>query len=320
MKKQLLYIVFLFSAVCGYAQNLVPNGGFEIQSSCPTTLDQLNLATGWSSYSETPDYFHTCGATGLTPPDAFAAYQFPYNGNAYAGFLTMVPGDTNYREIIGTQLTSPLQIGTTYYFSFFVNFTGVPNWTSLATNKIGLRFSTASYSYTNPTPINNFAHYYCTTILNDSVNWVQLKGSFIADSIYQYIAIGNFFDDANMLPSDTLGMPSCNNWQAYYFIDDVAVSTDSSVAFATNIEKHNTGKNLLLYPNPSSNLLHISCNDILKQIEVFDMVGNLRLKSSYTFKTPEYTLDVSSLNNGIYVLKMSYQNGTVQKQIIISKQ
>lgn len=123
-----------------------------------------------------------------------------------------------------------------------------------------------------------------------------------------------------MFPSDTIGMPNSNNWQAYYFIDDVALSNDSSIAFTTGIDKYNASKNISLYPNPSSNLLHITCNDIPKQIEVFDMIGNSQLKSNYTFKNSEYILDVSSLNNGIYILKMSYQNQIIQKQIVVSKQ
>jgi hypothetical protein len=205
MKKFFLLSSFISLSLLIKAQNLIYNGNFEIYDTCPTTLDKLRFATGWSSYSETPDYFNTCSPVGLAPPNAIAAYQFPYSGNAYAGILTMVPGDTNYREIIGTQLTSSLLIGTTYYFSFFINFAGTPNYTSLATSKAGLRFSTIPYSFTNPVPINNFTHYFCSTILNDTVNWVQLKGSYVADSAYQYVAIGNFFDDANMLQAVIIG-------------------------------------------------------------------------------------------------------------------
>lgn len=198
MKSLLLHIAFVFYAVVGYAQNLVSNGGFEVYSQCPTTLDQLNFAIGWSSYSESPDYYRTCGANGLPPPEnAGIGYQLPNNGNAHAGLITMLNG-LEYREIIGSQLTSTLQIGTTYYFSFFVNFAGIPNFTSLATNKVGLRLSTIPYSLSNPIPINNFAHYYSTTVLTDTINWVQLKGSFVADSLINILLLVIF-----------LMMPTC---------------------------------------------------------------------------------------------------------------
>ncbi len=189
----------------------------------------------------------------------------------------------------------------------------------MATDKIGLRFSTIPYSFANPCPINNSAHYYCPTILNDSLNWVQLKGSYVADSAYQYVAIGNFFDDVNMFSFDTLGMSNCNNWQAYYFLDNVAVSSDSNIAYATGVNEYDEFQWISLFPNPCANTLNIICNEIPKQIEVYDMLGDLCLKSNFSFKSSIYLLDTSELNSGIYIVKISVQKKIIQKKIVISK-
>lgn len=43
------------------AQNLVPNPSFEQISTCPSSLAQLQLATGWISI-ESPDLFSTCAS------------------------------------------------------------------------------------------------------------------------------------------------------------------------------------------------------------------------------------------------------------------
>lgn len=322
MKKTLIILfILVFNYTYKAQQNLVTNGDFEQYSACPTTLDQLNLATGWSSYSETPDYFNACSSVaGMATPNVAFGYQVPYGGNAYVGFIPYDISGTDYREIIGTQLISPLSIGNTYYFSFFLSFAGTPNYTSLACNKIGIRFSTVSYSFTNPIPIDNFSHYYITAIINDTLNWVQVKGSYVADSSYNYLAIGNFFNDANMLPSDTLGMANSNNYESYYYIDNVALSTDSTVAYATGVNQYDNPQIITVFPNPCNNLLHIRYNDIPKQVEVYDIFGNLHLKANYFLRDSEYMLDVSSLSNGLYIMKINIQNLIIQKQIVISKQ
>ena len=67
----------------------------------------------------------------------------------------------------------------------------------MASNKLGAKFSTVSYSYSNPIQINNFAHVYSDSVIKDTTSWTLIKGEFTADSAYQYISIGNFFDDIN---------------------------------------------------------------------------------------------------------------------------
>lgn len=99
--------------------------------------------------------------------------------------------------------------------------------TKYASNKIGVLFTNDEYeSLSNPAPLPaNFAHFYSNTIITDTLDWTIISGSFIADSAYKYIMIGNFFDNnqtAYLTVLDSL-LGECS----YYFIDDVCVSTDS---------------------------------------------------------------------------------------------
>jgi len=317
MIKKLIKVIIVLLINKTYSQtNLVPNPSFETYTSCPNSLDQMSKCQDWSSYRESPDYFNTCSSTGgITPPNCFAGYQQPQLGNAFAGFLTydITPFASNYREIIGAKLISSLNIGTKYYFSFFVNFGGEQAF-EFATNKIGLRFSTVSASTVNPFPIKNFAHYYCPIKITDSLNWTKLKGSFIADSVYDYIAFGNFFNDSN---TDTLSTGPYNQ-NSYYYIDNICLSTDSDFAYNVSINEFDKGKNILIYPNPTNGVLNIKCPDIPNEIELFDLVGKLQLKLDNATSS-NCILDISFLNNGIYFLKIKNKRQIIQERIIISK-
>ena len=55
------------------AQNLIPNGSFEINNGCPAQVGEVDKADGWVNWGVTPDYFHACANT-ITP-----AYGTPTN-------------------------------------------------------------------------------------------------------------------------------------------------------------------------------------------------------------------------------------------------
>lgn len=142
----------------------------------------------------------------------------PFNRGGYCGFYTYSAADTLMREFIGAELVSPLDSGQKYYISFKVSQAELVNCSS---NKIGVLFTT---SITNPFPVHkNFAHFYTDSIITDTSSWSLLSGSFLADSSYRYIIIGNFFNNTS---TDTImhGSFGCG---PYYYIDDICVSIDS---------------------------------------------------------------------------------------------
>ncbi|MEJ7610756.1 MAG: T9SS type A sorting domain-containing protein [Ferruginibacter sp.] len=215
--------------------NLVPNYSFETFSSCPNGEDQVQKATGWSKYSQnisTPDYYNACApSTGFGVPKNALCFQQAYgNGNAYMGVVTYASTIVNYREHIGIQLTQPLIIGQKYFISFNtvmaeLNFNG--SLVGMPSNNIGIRLSNIPYTPTSPAPIDNFVHLRSIDVINDSINWIHISGSIIANSAYQYLSIGNFFNDQN---TDTIhySCGSCTNAASYYLVDDICVSTDSA--------------------------------------------------------------------------------------------
>ncbi|MBL0103688.1 MAG: hypothetical protein IPP51_07995 [Bacteroidetes bacterium] len=198
MRYLFTFLLVFFSSLLAVAQtNLVPNPSFEDFITCPSAFDQLDRVTNWSSFGGSPDYINECanaGGSSVGVPQNTWGFQYAKDGKGYLFFGTYdiqsLPNNT--REYVGVQLTQPLTIGNRYFVSAFVS-RADSNYANGATNNIGFRFTDQSYSKLMPFVPDNFAQINCDTIIYDQQNWVQLFGSFVSDTAFQYLIIGNFF-------------------------------------------------------------------------------------------------------------------------------
>ena len=239
-----LLFISSFSSV---AQNMVPNPSFEAYEVCPYTIgfQQGNRPTYWRSWLNSPDYFHACAGsledidTLVSVPQNGWGYQYAWDGDAYVGTFCYWVAD-EYREYIGAPLLEPMEIGQTYSVSFRVSLAvnGSYFQSKGACNNIGVLFTMTSNMWeglTGPSlPFRNYAHVYSPEILTDSLAWTLVSGVFTADSAYQNIVLGNFFNNAL---TDTIGLPPWNGEVAYYFIDDVCVSRSIGGCAITGIDE-----------------------------------------------------------------------------------
>lgn len=85
-----------------------------------------------------------------------------------------------------------------------------------------------------------------------------------------------------------------------------------TVADALSTAENNSAE-FSIYPNPTDAELFIKTNAKIKTSEVFNTAGQVVLKNN------SKTLDLSSLSKGIYILKTTFENGTVKTQKIIKK-
>jgi hypothetical protein len=314
MKKYFVVFLFFVAQVCP-GQNLVNNWSFEDTVTCPDNISQIDRAVGWMSFSITPDYFNTCAPANapfpVSVPHNLVGDQLAHTGNAYAGFTAFSINGSSVREFVATQLIQNLIPQEKYFLSFWVStaFGYLLNqFPSMACNNIGAKFSTMAYSQATPQPVNNFAHILDTTIINDTTNWVKISGSFIADSAYAFLSIGNFYDN---LHTTFVTNGSFIN-QAYYYLDDVKLSTDSD--FVNNISEINSFYVIKLFPNPARDWIVIEGRNI-ESIEVFDLCGRMVLPKMAvsSFKTQ---VDISALSHGVYILKANTSTNTYINKFI----
>lgn len=194
MVKHLFLSFFIIFTVAVKAQNLVPNPSFEDTVSVPLG-GVIDDATGWINCGLTPDYYNPAfdsDGFGFGVPNCFyTGYQNALDGFSFAGLgLTQIPEQPG--EFIGVQLTQPLTIGTRYYVSGYIS---RADDFRCSTNNFCFRFFNSMYfSPGNPPAFDNFAQVGSTVINSDSLNWQFINGSFVADSAYQYLVMGNFFN------------------------------------------------------------------------------------------------------------------------------
>ncbi len=312
-------LLFLLMPFFGWSQNLVPNPSFEEYVECPVSLAELQTQTNWDSWQESPDYFCMCnnqtnGSVGV--PQNVLGYQSSISGDAYSGLATYYDVDLNVREYMAIQLLEPLVIGQTYYIFFYANQiegeTGtVPMELRCATNHIGLRFF-KDPSYNNTDNIfepDNFAHLDYSQVLADSDNWIKVEGWFIADDNYNWLAIGNFFDDAQ---TEILVQNEFGNCLGYYFIENVCVASDpGDCDYLVSNQELNAKPKINIFPNPTEDYFTIESTIIrLAHILVYNSLGELKLTESLTGKTKE--MDISSWSKGLYQIVIKDENNSIK--------
>ena len=202
--------------------------------------------------------------------------------------------DIEYREFFGLELLTPLQPGNEYYYEYKISKAqNTQGYGWVANNKIGIKLFNGSFSGDNPLPING-SQIYSNDIISDTTNWILIRGYFVPDSTYSQFSIGNHFDDFS---TDTIQVVSGGN-VAYYYIDDVCISLDSSKceeSFHTSIKKHSRSPSISFY---ESKLLVKQGYFKIRQITIVDMLGNQIFKTQ-NIKT-EYDLTYLNLKPSVY--------------------
>lgn len=227
-------IILLFLVSLSFrsaAQNLVSNPGFETYSALPTGAAQFNLATGWDNCNGggSSDYFHTMGTGIVQLPNCFIGTVFPNSGDACMGQAIYYNSPANFREYISSQLISPLVIGQTYNVSFYIT-NGITSGTygGGGIAEISACFSTQPLTQPGTDPIAVTPQVTYGTMFY-SYTWQLISMQFVADSAYQFFAIGNFSDDASTTYQQ---FDPCPNFGAYYFFDDVVVEIANAAPVA----------------------------------------------------------------------------------------
>lgn len=317
MKKTLSILAILIYNYAYSQTNLVPNSSFETYTACPTAVndlspDALQYLGNWFSGLATPDYFNACASisSNVNSPANICGYREPFDGNAYCGFGAYT--STSEREVISSPLTSQMTTGSKYFISMKIALAGNYINNCCGLSKLGFKFSKYKYNYSDYSCINNSAHILNSNFITDTVNWTLIKGVFIADSNYNYINIGHFFDNANTSSISVNASSSI----AYYYVDDVRVSTDSLFGYSVGLPKR-TSKSLFgVSPNPSTGIFRI--NTDLKNInyKIYNCLGQIILTNE---SSSSNEFDISDFEEGIYFIVLKANNINSTHKIIHQK-
>jgi hypothetical protein len=320
-------VPFLFLIILPFfakSQNLVPNPSFEEYLECPNDPIQnieIEKAYPWTSFRQTPDFFHPCDETGMmsSPWSNIFGFGIPYHEIGKGGFFAV--GGVSTREIAGIELIEPMVTGENYFVTFQLlrSFGGGGHSNcDCASNNLGLKFTTRAYSVNETVPIDNFAHVLHEEVISDTTNWTEVSGWFLADSAYTHLAIGTFFTNEFII------IENYNNYIAglpttYYFLDAVCVSTnpmDCDELRPVSVEETMVSS-IVVYPNPVNATLQIHSDFTITELNIYDVTGKqlMNSKSSQVNKT----LNVTTLSKGLYILVVQFENGTQQNVSFIKQ-
>jgi len=249
LNKSFYILLFILASAFTKAQtNLVYNGDFEMYDTCPVIVSQpgdpqLETCLGWKSPTEaTSDYYNVCATSIVGVPANGFGYQYPYSGNAYCGIFIeyVAPPYSTYGywfEYLQGGITNPLKSGYEYEFSCRVVMCDLG--VDYALSKFGAAFTSNAISKTDGKPfsgvtpqiLNSAANY-----LTDTLDWMEIKGKFIAQGGEQYITLGFFSDTMNL---DTLKMPALafdpNHFITYYFVDACRLVETGKIQNTSNV-------------------------------------------------------------------------------------
>jgi len=88
----------------------------------------------------------------------------------------------------------------------------------------------------------------------------------------------------------------------------------------SNGVKNNSITFFNIYPNPTSGIFTISSNQVISNINVFDVTGKLVYSQQNNTKQTNTGIDLSAFSNGIYSIHAKTENGEVSKsKVVVSK-
>jgi OOP family OmpA-OmpF porin len=254
---------FIFCIVCvqlSFAQNLVPNPGFEEYFECPGSYNppgsNKNIAPGWISPTlGTPDLFNRCSFGNAGVPHNWAGVAHAHKGYGYSGIYAWV-NNNNYREYLQAKLIDSLVEGKKYKVEFFFR---LSVYSKYSVDRMGalLSDSMQHLSHDRVWTVEPSYTYVMDSILSkNTVQWNHVSFEYDAKGGEQFITIGNFSSDDELkkfhLTLTQVDEPLLNK-AAYYYIDDVSVT----VIGPSVVESKDLASKTEIKPNEVYILKHI---------------------------------------------------------------
>lgn len=318
-----LKIVFAFCLFFNNvsAQNLVPNGSFENFTNCPNTFGQIYRADDWFqphkypwsnsvTFCSSSDYYNSCddSTSFVSVPTSQNGYQFAHTGTAYAGicYYFFLQNGNAFREYIEIKLSQTLVANKKYNLKYYVSLANRSRW-SITRFDAHLSNDSLLHSSTNliKIPVTPQFEYYGR--INDTLNWVQVAGSYTAIGTENYLTLGNFHDG---IDSDSMQELPPNVPQfgfAYYYIDDVSLVEDT----ITGLEEERK-ISLQVYPNPSYESIQVFNPNVTGSNKLFKIVDQFGLERINTALLLETTIiSLQSLSGGVYYWKWGEEMGKI---------
>ncbi|MCF6307571.1 MAG: T9SS type A sorting domain-containing protein [Flavobacteriaceae bacterium] len=150
-------------------------------------------------------------------------------------------------------------------------------------------------------------------LYNNELTYLNIKNGYNND----IITSGSYASDFTNLPNlETVCIDDVNSSLATFIEDQVGypiIFTEECLLTTTQI----TITNLIVYPNPVNEKLNIQSQSPIIKVEVYNLLGQLLISKSN--KTAIKNINTTSLNTGVYFIRVTDQNNNYSIKQIIKK-
>jgi OmpA-OmpF porin, OOP family len=317
--KNILLLINLNIGTHLYSQNLVPNGGFENSSAdCPIPflyINQTILENWYVPTNASPDLFKINCTSGIGNLEE----RLPNKGSYYVGSLLFEsnngvfdPAGIFFREYLAVKLTEELVQGQQYCIEMYIM---LAMKSKKLIDKFGVGFSSdsiheystdVSHYWTDvPIRINLLDGYFA-----DSLNWVKVSKTYIANGGEAYMIIGNLWKNGECILINNPIVENRVTDLIYYYIDDVSLTLCNDPTEST----------WNMYPNPSNdgaiqlNGHLLTEGDLFIHNEIGQLVYSEKISAGDFNKN--YPLQLAT---GVYCVTIKEAERSITKKVVILK-
>jgi hypothetical protein len=175
----------------------------------------------------------------------------------------------------------------------------------------------------SPSPYNNFG---IKTINWDGKNVSgTLNGATVADGTYKIWVESSWSDGPNNIHNEIISFPftkgtstSTTNPVGDSYINGITLTWTPTQAGVNDLL---IKPEVTIYPNPTNGIFNMDFKNEVKSIRIVDILGKVVYSEKVASKTIEATksIDLSNLNNGLYIVSITNDNGTSNYKVILNK-
>ena len=127
----------------------------------------------------------------------------------------------------------------------------------------------------------------------------------------------DFFIPVNFTQNNYVLVVELHNSVSVSECDDYNISDTTTLSFLSTKSFATPQSEMVLYPNPTNGTVYLKNNDLnINSFEVYDALGR-RVKSFSDFS--ENKFDLNNLNDGIYLVNLTTENGNFSQKIVVKK-
>lgn len=239
--------------------NFVSNPSFESIYNC-SAANYVSIAKYWNSIDSVKlpvggEYYNAC--YGNVPYGPFG-FQKARTGNAFVRITPYCSNPCSFynsRYIPKNRLRTNLIAGKTYCAKMYVNLENISPYAIDALQILlgdatldTIKYCAMPLTYLSPQVSNTVGN-----PIGDTLNWIEVSGTFTANGTEKYLILGNFKSDAITASTATFTGMSGGIWSEY-MVDDVSVIDFNLAAYAGPDKNINLGDSTFIGRPPEIGL------------------------------------------------------------------